>query len=282
MISDAHERRREPGPQSTVRRRFCAAQRALDGGGVSELTRRSRDWLATRVAATPTPGPNRINPLEVYFRSNDKRIIYKWLHYFEIYDRHFARFRGTDATIVEFGVFHGGSLQMWREYFGPRARIVGVDVDPRCRRSEEPGTAIFIGDQEDRTFLRSLTRQVGTIDVVIDDGGHTMGQQIATFEGIYPRMSRSGVYLVEDLHTSYWPEYGGGHRRPGTFVEYAKGLADQLTAWHSREPALAVNRFTRCTKSMHWYDSVIVFERGRVKPPTEDQTGNDGLDAAVR
>jgi hypothetical protein len=77
-----------------------------------------------------------MNPLEKYFRRNSKRLIHKWVHYFEIYDRHFSRFRGKNIVVVEFGVSHGGSLQMWRKYFGRRAWIYGVDIDPRCKNFE--------------------------------------------------------------------------------------------------------------------------------------------------
>src|SRR6266705_2645761 len=75
-----------------------------------------------------------VNPISEYFFNNRGRLIHKWHHYFEIYHRHFARFRGRSPVIVEIGVFHGGSLQMWRNYFGPGARTIGIDIDPRCRR----------------------------------------------------------------------------------------------------------------------------------------------------
>ncbi|MGZ4436894.1 MAG: class I SAM-dependent methyltransferase [Nocardioides sp.] len=213
------------------------------------------------------------NPLERYFRKNDKRLIHKWVHYFEIYHRHFERFRGKKITVVEFGVSQGGSLQMWRKYFGKNAHIYGVDINPECKRFEDDKTTIFIGDQEDRDFLRQIAKETGPIDVLIEDGGHTMGQQIATFEVLYPKMHPDGVFLMEDLHTSYFPGYGGGYRREGTFWEYAKGLSDQLNAWHSREDGFKVNKFTRTTKSMHFYDSIIVFERGKVVKPHNAKTG---------
>lgn len=213
------------------------------------------------------------NPLEQYFYANTKRRIHKWLHYFEIYHRHLSRFQDSAATIVEIGVSQGGSLQMWRDYFGASARIYGVDIDPRCKQFEETNTHILIGDQGDRIFLGSLAEAVGPIDILIDDGGHTMGQQIATFEELYPKMREDGVYLAEDLHTSYWKNYGGGLRRSGTFIEYAKRLVDQLNAWHSRQPDFEVDSFTRSTKSVHFYDSVVVFERGRVEQPRAMRTG---------
>src|SRR5689334_4217286 len=128
------------------------------------------------------------NPLEDYFLRNPGRAMYKWTHYFEIYHRHFAPYRGRSPVVVEIGVFHGGSLQMWREYFGPGARIVGVDIDPRCREFEEDGVSVLIGDQNDRGFLASLRERLPRIDILIDDGGHRMEQQIATFEELYPHI----------------------------------------------------------------------------------------------
>ena len=213
------------------------------------------------------------NPLEKYFRSNKKRLINKWIHYFDIYHRHFERFRGKPITVVEFGVSQGGSLQMWRSYFGRKARIYGVDIDPRCADLGGRRTKVFIGDQADREFLRSIAAEVGPIDVLIDDGGHRMRQQIATFEELYPHVKEDGVFLVEDMHTSYWKGFGGGYRRSGTFMEYAKGLTDQLNAWHSREDGFEVDEFTRTTKSMHFYDSIVVFEKGAVAKPHAEKTG---------
>ncbi len=224
----------------------------------------------------------RSNDLERYFRHNGGRQIHKWLHYFDVYDRHFSRFRGRPVTVVEFGVQFGGSMQMWQDYFGPEARFVGVDIDPRCRSWEDAQTTIMIGDQADREFLRTVGDAAGTIDILIEDGGHRPAQQIATFEELYPRMSTDGVFLIEDLHTSYWPSYDGGLRREGTFIEYAKNLTDGLNAYHSRQPDFVVDEFARTTRSMHFYDSIVVFERGAVSPPTHEKTGLASWDPAVQ
>src|SRR3978361_226029 len=96
------------------------------------------------------------------------------MHYFDIYHRHFAAYRGKPITVVEFGVSHGGSLQMWKKYFGRSARIIGVDIDPRCALLGGPGVEVVIGNQEDREFLKQLRERVGPIDGLTEDGGHTM------------------------------------------------------------------------------------------------------------
>lgn len=213
------------------------------------------------------------NPLRDYFDANDGRLLHKWHHYFDIYHQHFARFVGQPITVLEFGVFHGGSLHMWRDYFGPDAQIIGVDIDPRCAALDDDQARVIIGDQADREFLASLPDQFGALDIVIDDGGHTMEQQLATFEVLWPAVRDGGVYLIEDLHTSYWPNYGGGLGRPGTFIEHTKALIDQMNAWHSRDPALTPNEYTRTIRGMHVYDSVVVLDKAHVPEPRHSITG---------
>lgn len=223
------------------------------------------------------------NPLLTYFERNPGRMMSKWMHYFDIYHRHFARFRNRPCTVVEIGVYHGGSLQMWREYFGAQARIVGVDINPRVTEIDTPGVEIVVGDQGDERFLQELARKLGPIDILIDDGGHTMRQQLVTLQTLYPALSSDGVILVEDTHTSYWRNFGGGLRSPGTFIEFCKLLVDELNAWHSRDSnSLSPSPFTRMTQSLHFYDSVVVIERGDHPKPVERQTGTPSFDPQRR
>lgn len=215
-----------------------------------------------------------MNDLERIFAENTERLIHKWKHYFEIYDRHFSRFKGTDVHLVEFGVSQGGSLQMWKEYFGPKARIYGIDINPHCEKLAEERIEIFIGDQEDRKFLKALTKKIPRIDILIDDGGHTMTQQINTYEEIFPFVDKNGVYLCEDLHTSYWPKWGGGYKKRGTFIEYSKNFIDYINAWHSVQPRrLKVTDFTKSVHSLHYYDSILVIEKRQIEKPSHLKTG---------
>lgn len=216
--------------------------------------------------------PPRVNPLEEYFRTNDERLIHKWTHYFDIYDRHFAPYRGKPVKILEFGVSQGGSLQMWKHYFGRRAHITGVDINPKCAKLTEDRVDVVIGDQEDRKFLRQLGRQLGKVDIVIEDGGHTMAQQINTFETIWPRVRNGGLMLMEDLHTSYWKRHGGGLKQEGTFIEYAKNLIDSQHAWHV--PGMDPDDYTRTIGGMHVYNSIIVFDKDVVTRPTNVKSGH--------
>ncbi len=214
-----------------------------------------------------------ITDLEKYFRKNNKRLIHKWNHYFDVYDQHFSRFRNKEVTILEIGVFQGGSLQMWKDYFGPKAKIYGIDINPRCKELEEENIKIFIGSQSSQKFLREVKEAIPQVDILIDDGGHTMKQQIVTFEELFDHVKENGVYLCEDLHTSYRLSYGGGYRRMGTFIQKSKKFIDYLNAYHSREPFLQVNSFTKSVHSFHYYDSILVIEKRKRKKPFDESTG---------
>lgn len=218
-----------------------------------------------------------MNFLETYFHENKKRRIFKWKHYFEIYERHFNRFRDTDVTILEIGILHGGSLQMWKEYFGPRAKIYGIDINPKCKEFEEQNVEILIGSQSDRNFLRDVRAKIPKVDILIDDGGHTMEQQIVTYEEMFDHISPNGVYLIEDLHTSYWDEFGGGHRRDGSFIEYSKNFIDSINAFHSKQDSLKVTSFTRSVHSLHYYDSILVVEKRPIEAPYTMKSGRKSL-----
>ena len=206
------------------------------------------------------------NDIEAYFRATQGRLIHKWMHYFDIYDRWFHPFRGQPITLIELGVYHGGSLQMWRDYFGPHARIVGVDVDPRCAELGGPGTEVIIGDQDDREFLAGLAAKLESVDIVIDDGGHRMTQQLGTLEELWPIVVPGGIYLAEDLHTSYWPEYGGGPPGTATFLERVKALVDDVNAWDAHG-VVPVTQWTRTIRGLHVYDKVVVLEKAVIETP---------------
>jgi hypothetical protein len=164
-------------------------------------------------------------------------------------------------------------LQMWKNYFGKDACIYGIDIDPQCKQLEEDRIKIHIGSQEDVSFLKRLKQEIPKIDILIDDGGHTMKQQIVTFEQMFPHIKDEGVYMCEDMHTSYWKQYGGGFKKKGTFVEYSKGFIDYINAWHSQQAELFVNQYTQTIHSLHFYDSVFVVEKRKINKPFESTSG---------
>jgi hypothetical protein len=208
------------------------------------------------------------------FLTNEGKLIHKWVHYFPIYERHFSWFRGKSLTFLEIGVSKGGSLQMWQRYFGPLARIVGIDIDPGCREHEQPGISVRVGDQGDQAFLQAIIDEFGAPDIVLDDGSHQMDHINATFDFLYPKLPKNGIYMVEDLHTAYWSEFGGGVDASASFINRCKHFIDSLNADHSRG-AVPPDMITRQTYGISFYDSVVAFEKGDVWRKEAPQIGGD-------
>jgi hypothetical protein len=216
---------------------------------------------------------HRANPLAEYFLRNRERMLHKWHHYFEIYHRHLDRFRGRSPVLLEIGVFQGGSLKMWRDYFGEGVKIIGVDIDPRCRQFEDDATTILIGDQADPAFLGEIRSRFPHIDVIIDDGGHTMVQQITTLGELYGHLQPRGTYICEDVHTAYMAKWGGGLRRQDSFIEFSKVLIDALHAWYFAPKGEALDVYTTGTFGLSFYDSMVVIEKRPKEQPRVSVTG---------
>lgn len=200
------------------------------------------------------------NPLRDFFKARlNGRGIWKWEHYFDIYHRHFEKFRGTDIHMLEIGVYSGGSLDMWRDYLGPRAHIYGVDIAKGCKVFENEDRKIFIGDQADRHFWRNFRGQVPELDIVVDDGGHTPKQQTVSLEELLPHLRPGGVYLCEDVH-------GIANK----FAEFVHAKANGLNAieklhndYTDNENRLncVATQFQSSIASICLYPYVVVFEK---------------------
>ncbi len=137
---------------------------------------------------------------EFFYARNSGPGIWKWDHYFDIYERHFGKFREKDIHVLEIGVYSGGSLDMWREYFGKGATIYGVDIQPECKAYERDGVRIFIGDQSSEAFWSIFRTEVPKLNIVIDDGSHKARHQLLTMKMLYEYLVPGGVYLCEDIH----------------------------------------------------------------------------------
>lgn len=213
------------------------------------------------------------NPLFAHFvagRSN--RPLDKWVHYFPIYHRHLERYRDQPIKVLEIGVYRGGGLEMWDWYFGGRASLVGLDIDEDAKLSVAGSYPVVLGDQEDPEVLIALEREHGPFDVIIDDGGHTMGQQIMSAETLFPLLRDGGTYLVEDVHTSYWAEFGGGRRERGTFVRWVEARIDDLHARHDHDIDPGTIWATHLD-GLHVYDSVVVMDKKERFRPFNEITG---------
>lgn len=203
--------------------------------------------------------PNHTNPLLKYFEEHKEgRGIWKFNHYFESYERHFARYRGHEVHVLEIGIYSGGSLEMWQNYFGPGCKIYGVDIEPRCKAYETESVRVFLGDQADRMFWKRFREEVPALDIVIDDGGHIPSQQIVSLEELLPHLRPGGVYVCEDVDQAF-----------NEFAAYVCGLAQNLNSTqyefdvddHERRSVSKTNPLQSAVAGIHLYPYMTVIER---------------------
>lgn len=197
------------------------------------------------------------SPLEEFFDARTTGPgIWKWRHYFDVYDRYLRPFRGQAVHFMEIGVYSGGSLDMWQSYFGDQCQILGVDIEAACRQYERPGVSILIGDQSDRQFWREALKDRPPFHAVLDDGGHQTHQQVPTFEEVFPHLAPGAVYICEDVHHA-----GNG------FFTYMSALADQLNAGRiSRNPTgthAEASPAAKWIRAIHFYPYMVVVERNQ-------------------
>ena len=271
-------------------------------------------WLLCgTIAAAPAGGTTSYaNDFErfLYTRTKADLKVHKIHHYFTIYEQHFAPLRasGRKLRMLEIGVQSGGSLLMWKDYFGEQLELHGIDINPRCARFNDLARQItvHIGATSDAHFMSDRARKLAPLDIVLDDGSHHSPDILAAFEFFYPAVrvepAPGGVYIAEDLLTNYMAsgEFLEGPGVAGTFMERTKQLIDQLNAhnaWNltnamnpreslpcKRRPCpppakrlMVSDEFTTTTTGIHVYDSMVVFERGPHPPATNVLRGGVGV-----
>ena len=185
----------------------------------------------------------------------------KFKNYFPIYEKIFSRFRGKKITFVEIGVLSGGSLFMWRNYFGKEARIIGIELNPEAKKFEEEGFEIFIGNQSDENFWKDFFKEVGEVDIILDDGGHTNFQQIVTCSSAIPFIKDNGVMVVEDVFHSYGLSYGAkGFFNPSkySFINFCKKTIDDINFRfpEGKKFKFSLNKFIY---SIEFFESIVAF-----------------------
>lgn len=200
-------------------------------------------------------------------------IVHKWHHYLPLYDRYLSRYRGKPLKFLEIGVSKGGSLAMWRRYFGDSAVIFGIDIDPACAAYDGVDAQVRIGSQDDTKFLDRVVKEMGGVDVVLDDGSHFMNHIRATLSHLFPKLADDGIYMIEDLHTAYWRRWGGGDGTTSNFFNEIRPMIDDLHRWYRddnrvRSPALGGN-----LSGLHIHDSLLVIDKWNPSAPTHSQVG---------
>ena len=190
-----------------------------------------------------------------------KYLSLKYKNYFNIYDNLFNEYKNKNITFVEIGIFSGGSLFMWRNFFGKKAKIIGIDLNPESKKFEKYGFKIFIGDQSKENFWKTFFQKVGKVDLVLDDGGHTNYQQIITTNCCIPNIKDNGMLVVEDVHTSFIKNKWYNPSKY-SYINYCKKLIEDI---NTRYPGLKKYNYSlnKYIYSIQNFESIVAYKINR-------------------
>ncbi|MDP2966326.1 MAG: class I SAM-dependent methyltransferase [Pelolinea sp.] len=174
--------------------------------------------------------------LRQIYNEHDGKVSDKWTLYLEEWDLLFAPYRDLQIQLLEIGVQNGGSLEIWGKYFLKAEKIVGCDVDEKCRqlKYDDDRITVVVCDANSDDCENEILRQTPTFDIIIDDGSHKSSDVVRSFARYFPLLNDNGIYVVEDLHTSYWKDYEGGLHDPFSAIAFFKRLADVVNYEHWR------------------------------------------------
>ena len=178
--------------------------------------------------------------------------------YFQVYEEIFNKYIEKKITFVEVGVLHGGSLFMWREYFGKTARIIGIDLNPKAKELEKYGFEIYIGSQSTKNFWKDFFAKIGKVDILLDDGGHGNVQQIVTLSEAIHNTNDDGIIIVEDVHSSYNKKFGNPSKH--SFINYSKYLIDVVNSRFPNPEIKKNNNFRNKIYSISFYESIVAIK----------------------
>ncbi len=212
----------------------------------------------------------------------------KWESYADHYEDHLPKPGMIDPVtgkpkhvkLLEIGVQSGGSMPDWKEYYGDNSLIVGIDIDPRCKRSENPANNIFveIGSQLNETFLLEVCKKYGPFDVIIDDGGHTDNMIVTSMQVLYPENHclsiHGGIYAIEDLHTMVMKWYMKNHSG-FTKKILASAYASMHDYWDTHHTNTFAKHFQKNMVAIYLYDSIAFFVKKVPVPMKEIIRGSD-------
>ena len=182
--------------------------------------------------------------------------------FIQLYEKYFSNFKDKEINILEIGVDNGDSLRIWREYF-TKANICGIDIDKKNFKISN--TEIAMGDQSDHTFLQSIIDKYKHFDIIIDDGSHQSKHIIKSFNYLFPILNNNGLYIIEDLQTSYIPRYGGSRinlKKNFTSMNFIKSLTDSINYEQNDRPFFKSNKFDGKIKSIYFYQNIVFILKG--------------------
>ena len=213
----------------------------------------------------------------------------KWgAHFYTpVYHQLFAHLRDKPVRLLEIGIggyqfqkIGGASLAMWADYF-PNGRILGIDVFANTLELG-PRVCVRQGSQDDAAFLARMSDEHGPFDIVIDDGSHVPQHVTASFNVLFPKLADGGLYVIEDVQTTFWPDFGGSALDGGATMHLARSILEHLNHAEIQivQPKRQVADFVKSIRSFRAYHNIFVVEKGDNTEPSNFALRLDNVHAA--
>ena len=165
--------------------------------------------------------------LNQLFLEHRGKVTDKWQSYIDEYEILLQPYRERNVRLLEIGIQNGGSLEIWRQYFPYAEKIVGCDIELACAKLlYDQSVSVVVGDVNSDEAEQTILKNSPSFDLIIDDGSHRSGDIIRAFVRYFRHLNQDALYIVEDLHCSYWKDYEGGLFCPYSSINFFKSLID--------------------------------------------------------
>jgi len=191
-------------------------------------------FFSDAISASLAPQYNMEKSLEDLYAKHRGKKADKWQSYLRVYDKLLHIYRNRNIDLLEIGIQNGGSLEIWSQFFRSAEHLIGCDINPDCGtlHFEDERIDVVIGDASKKCTQEAILSKCDKFDIIIDDGSHTSADIIVTFSGLFPHLRDGGLYIVEDIHCSYWTEFGGGLYNQLSAISFMKRLSDIVNFEH--------------------------------------------------
>ena len=223
-----------------------------------------------------------MSELEKEFLKSENQSI-KWKKYFSVYEELFSQYKNKKIIFVEIGIANGGSLKIWKNFFGKDSKIIGIDLNEKCKKFEDLDNDIHIeiGNQSSEEFWNNFFKKFGIVDIVLDDGGHTNLDQITTVVKSIPNIRNGGMLVTEDTHSSYIKVYNSSYKH--SFINFTKNLIDDLNSNIDFNLDKNFKNFSlkNFVYSYQFFESIVVMKVDRSKTYKNYMVKNSGKNHGV-
>jgi hypothetical protein len=199
--------------------------------------------------------------------------------YFDTYDELFLPYKNKKIIFVEIGIENGGSLFIWKKFFHKESIIIGIDVNPNCKKFEKYGFNIEIGDQANPKFWKYFFNKYKKVDIILDDGGHTNEQQIITCAQCIPKINNGGLLVTEDTHASYLSEFSNPSKY--SFINFSKKIIDDINFTYPKigKFKFSINKYVY---SIRFFESIVAFNVDKKKCTMNKLIINKGITSNIK